>query len=170
MVDLKRCNYITGDKFSLSFGLSKIIEFLENCGKTPILIHNPELSSLKYFINSSKIEFTNIVDFQNAIDNSSNLFRVDLIILDLWHLNQIGDILLFKEAINKLNIDYIIISKKCHYKSSDDIRMYELSRVDDEKSFHSEYKISEKITGWSSTLANLAISYIRDKKIDDIFE
>lgn len=170
MIELKRCNYISGDKLSLNFGLSKIIDFFETCGRTPILIYNANLSSIKYYINSPKKEFLNFDDFRSLIDNRSNLFRVDLIVIDLWHLNKISDILLFKDEINKLNIDYIIISKKYHYKSTDDIRAYDLSRIDDDKTFHSEYKIVDKITGWSSTLNNLAISYIRDKKIDDIID
>ena len=171
MIEIKRCNYITGDNNSVSFGLSRIIEFLETSGRTPLLLYND--SSLKYFVNTSKIEFSSFSEFQDIIDNRSNLFRVDLLIIDLWYASRLDQILSYKSSIDKLNIDHIIISKSFHYKNSDDIRIYELAKLpDDEVSFkhQNNYKITEKIGGWSSNLNDLTISWKRDKKIDDIID
>jgi hypothetical protein len=169
MIEIKRCNYITGDNSSVSYGLSRIIEFLESSGRNPLLIYND--SNLKYFVDISKIKFSNYSEFQDIIDNRSNLFRVDLLIVDLWYVQRLDKIMSYKSLLDKLNIDHFIISKSFHYKSSDDVGIYELSKMpDDEIGFKNQnnYKVTEKIAGWSSNLNDLAISWKRDKKIDDI--
>ncbi len=171
MIEIKRCNYITGDNNSVSYGVSRIVDFLETSGRNPLLLYND--SNLKYFINGSKIKFDNFPEFQNILDNRSNLFRVDLLIIDLWYLKRLDQVINYKKLIDKLNIDYFIISESFHYKTSDDVRIYELSKMpDDEVGFKHQpnYKITEKIVGWSSNLNDLAISWKRDKKIDDIID
>ena len=72
----------------------------------------------------------------------------------------------YKSVIDKLNIDYIIVTKEYHYKSSDDVTDYHIrSEV---KDYKSEYWITDKISGWSSDIDSLKKSYIRDKKINQV--
>ena len=179
MIEIKRCNYVTGDAPSVSFGLSRIIDFLETSGRTPLFLSNPLKSLLlKYFIHTSRLDFEHISNLTNTLENKSNLFRVDLIIIDLWYIKTISSIIEFKELLDKVGIDYIIVSSKYHYKDSDDIRVYKIEKESIDVgnnslgSYHIpdyKYWITDKIGGWRSTIDDLIISYRRDKKIDDIF-
>lgn len=181
MIEIKRCNYITGDLNSVSYGLSKIINFLETAGRNPLFLFKPigysrSGSSLKSFIQTSKLEFNNRYEFQEIIDNKSNLFRVDLIVVDLLHLNSVSSVLDYKEMLDKVGVDYIIVSDKYHYKEGDDIFIYKIEKESVDTAnipYHfftnNKYFISEKVGGWRSSLDDLIVSYRRDKKIDDIF-
>ncbi len=169
MIPLKKCNYITGDINSVSHAVTRIISFLDDDGRNSLLFCKPRSSnstntSLKYFIDN-KFEFNNYEDFKNIIGTDGNLFRVDLLIFDFWHLN-LSSIIEYKILIDKLNIDYIIVAKEYHYKSSDDVTDYHVkSEIKDIKS---EYWITDKISGWTSELDSLKKSYIRDKKINQV--
>lgn len=175
MIEIKRCNYITGtDVTSVSFGLTKIVDFLDTAGRNPIFISKPDnKTSLKSLIRSSKLEFNNRYEFEELISNKSNLFRVDLIIVDLWHLNTVSSVMDYKVMLDKLNIDYIIVSNKYHYKVDDEnTRIYQIDReASDGVGWRLNYKyiITEKVAGWKATIDDLILSYKRDKKIDDIF-
>ena len=114
-----------------------------------------------------KINFNNIEDFTVVLNNKGNLFRVDLLVFDFWHLS-VSSIIEYKQVIDKLNIDYIILAKEYHYKSSEDVNDYHV-KIESRELYHSEYSITDKISGWTSNLENLSKSYIRNKKIDDIF-
>jgi len=176
MIEIKKCNYITGDSTSVSFGLSKIIDFLETAGRTPLFLSCPLKSiSLKYFIKTSKIDFLSLNDLSSTLSNTSNLFRVDLIVIDLWHLKTVSSVLEYKEILDKTGIDYIIVSSKYHYKEGDDVRIYKIERGSDSNINLNHipeyrYNITEKVGGWKSTMDDLILSYKRDKKIDDIFK
>lgn len=175
MIEIKRCNYITGsDVSSVSFGLTKIVDFLETAGRTPLFLSKPDnKTSLKSLIKSSKFEFNNRYEFEEIITNKGNLFRVDLLIVDLWHLSTVSSVLDYKQMLDKLNIDYVIVCTKYHYKVDDEnTRIYHIDKeVSDTVGWVSNYKyiITEKVDGWKSTIDDLILSYRRDKKIDDIF-
>src|ERR1035437_2117705 len=162
MIEIKKCNYITGDAASVSFGLSTIIDFLETSGKTPLFLSIPLKSiSLKYFVKTSKMDFIIKSDFESLLEDRSNLFRVDLIIVDLWHLKTIASVLEYKEILDRTGIDYIIISNKYHYKEGDDIRIYKIEKETiDTNNYLSEHRywITEKIGGWRSTVEDLILS------------
>lgn len=171
MIQIKRCNYITGGPHDVSYAVKKIIDFLEMEGRNAVLFCKPRNSSsnattLRYLMEP-KIEFNNLEEFTELINNKSNLFRIDLILFDFWHLN-VSSIIAYKEIIDKLDIDYIILAKEYHYKSSEDVNDYHV-KIESRDNYHNEYSITDKISGWSSNLENLSKSYIRNKKIDDIF-
>lgn len=177
MINLKRCNFVTGDLMSVSYAVNRIVKFLEDDGRNPLLFCKPRSSSsnttsLKYFIDN-KLEFNNFEEFKNIIKDDGNLFRVDLLIFDFWHLN-VSSIIDYKSVIDKLNIDYIIVAKEYHYKSSDDVTDYHVrSEIKNSQNIlnmdpRSEYWITDKISGWTSDLDALSKSYIRDKRIDTI--
>lgn len=169
MIPLRKCNYITGDITSVSYAVNRVINFLEDDGRNPLLFCKPRNStstntSLKYLIDN-KFEFNNFDEFKDILQERGNLFRVDLLIFDFWHLNLSG-VIEYKSVIDKLNIDYIIVAKEYHYKSSDDVTDYHIrSEV---KDYKSEYWITDKISGWSSDIDSLKKSYIRDKKINQV--
>jgi len=171
MIEIKRCNYITGNPSDVSYAVKKIVDFLDMEGRNPVLFCKPRSSNstattLKYLMDP-KINFNNIEDFTEVLNNKGNLFRVDLLVFDFWHLS-VSSIIEYKQVIDKLNIDYIILAKEYHYKSSEDINDYHV-KTESRELYHSEYSITDKISGWTSNLENLSKSYIRNKKIDDIF-
>ncbi len=175
MIEIKRCNYFTGDAHCLSSGMKDIISFLELTGINYLLLTPPrnntsdktiQSSTIKYYLDN-QLNFDNFEEFSDIINNKSNLFRVNLIIFDFWHLSS-PSISAWKKEIDKLDIDYFIIAKEYHYKSTDNVTDYHL---------HSEYKnmdknelfITDNINKWTATLNSLVKSYRRDKKINDIF-
>ena len=170
MIQVKRCNYITGNPSDVSYAVNKIVNFLEMEGRNPVLFCKPKRSSsgstIKYLLDN-KVEFDNHSQFKELIFDKGKLFRVDLIIFDFWHLN-VSSIIEYKSYIDKLNIDHIILAKEYHYKSSDDVNDFHI-KIESKELHINEYLITDKISGWSSNLSGLTKSYIRDKKIDQLF-
>ena len=175
MIEIKKCNYFTGDNNSISDGIKDIVNFLELAGRNYLLLTPPrnhdidkstQTNTIKYYLEN-QINFNNFNEFIEIIENDGNLFRVDLLVLDFWHLRP-NEISIWKKEIDILGLDHLIIAKEYHYKSSDDVTDYHLRR---------EYKIrgknelfiTDNINKWTATLESLIKSYRRDKKIDDIF-
>ena len=171
MIDIKKCNYIVGDKNPIYVGVSKIIDFLDVSGRNPIYLSKKD-STLRSYIRTSKLTFNNIDEFEKILRLKSNLFRVDLIFIDLLHIKNIKNILEYKELLDKTGIDYFIISKTYHYVDSDIyINVYKMERetnVNGKWSNDYQYYVTDIISGWKSTFSDLVISYKRDKKIDDV--
>lgn len=170
MIQIKKSNYITGDPSDVSYALSHIISFLETDGRTSLLICKPKKSAktqLLYFLDN-KIEFNNFNEFKIILENPSNLFRVDLLIFDFWGIS-VSTIIEYREIIDRLNIDYIIVAKEYHYKMSSDVGDYHVKREIKKNNRENDYCITDKISGWTSDLTELSKSWIRDKKIDQIF-
>ena len=175
-MELKRANFITGEKSAVSFGLSKILDFLDITGRNIIFLSKPKDSintSLKYILNFNKEEFNNIDDFKKLITNKSNLFRINLIVVDLWE-ESVNDVISYKEMLDKTGLDFIIVSDKCHYIiGSDDITVNSLEqdRESDTKKmkFETNYYIKNLITNEKYSFDSYKTSYIRDKKINDLF-
>ena len=173
MIQLKRCNYITGEPNELAFAVSDIIRFLETDGKTPLLLTPPKShdnggssTSLKYLYHT-QLNFTTLDEFTEILNNKANLFRVDLLIFDFYHLKPF-QITSYKKIIDNLGIDHIIIAKEYHYKTTDDVNDFHIRR--EYKDLHkNEVHITDNINKWTSTLKSLSVSYIRDKKIDNLF-
>lgn len=177
MIDLKRCNYITGDLAHVGYGVSDIINMLELSGMNCLLVTRPkpldssiknEITSLIHHMNPQYI-FKNFDAFEKLLSDKSNFFRTDLIVFDFWSINKIV-IHKYKELIDKLNIDYIIIAKEYTYKSNDDVTDYHISSQSDYNSttYTSERIIKDNINGWSSSFKSIKEAYIRDKKLDEL--
>lgn len=174
MIEIKKCNYFTGDNNSISDGIKDIVNFLELAGRNYLLLTPPrnhdidkstQTNTIKYYLEN-QINFNNFNEFIEIIENDGNLFRVDLLILDFWHLTP-NEISIWKKEIDILGLDHLIIAKEYHYKSSDDVTDYHLRR--EYKTRKSELFVTDNINKWTATLESLIKSYRRDKKIDDIF-
>lgn len=183
MIELKRCNYFTGDITCVSSAVSSIVKFLELDGRNPILFTPPKpidskgkITNLIYYINPLVV-WNDFEDFKSKIEDTSNRFRVNLMIFDFWNLSRTL-IPKYKELIDKLNIDYIIVAKEYIYKDSDDVADFHV-KIEYKDFSHnsstvymstkSETWVTNKIDGWTATLDSLKTGYIRDRKIDDIF-
>jgi hypothetical protein len=98
-------------------------------------------------------------------------------IFDFWTLSR-GLIPKYKELIDELGIDYIIVAKEYIYKDSEDVADFHVkseykdsapNSISGYMATRSEIWLTNKIDGWTATLDSLKTGYIRDKKIDDIF-
>lgn len=178
MIIIKRCNYITGDILDISSGVKQIVEFLELSGRICLLVTNGKpknsinISSLYSYLSNQYI-FDDIDDFINIINDKSNFLGADILIFDFWNLSRYL-ILDYKKEIDKLGIDHIIVAKEYHYKSTDDVTDYHLRREYKENwSLPSPFKerivVTDNINKWTSNFEDLVKSYIRDKKIDNLF-
>ena len=183
MIEIKRCNYFTGDIACVSSAVSSIVKFLEVDGRNPILFTPPKpmgskknITNLIYYI-SPYITWNDFEDFKCKIEDPVNRFRVNLMIFDFWTLSR-GLIPKYKELIDQLGIDYIIVAKEYIYKESDDVADFHVkteykdsspTSISGYMATRSEIWLTNKIDGWTATLDSLKTGYIRDKKIDDIF-
>ena len=179
MVPLKKCNWFTGHVSDLSTAVYQIINFLEIDGRNPLLIappkrgnqtqakENKSATSLVYLIDN-QISFKTFEEFKEILENKSNLFRVDLLVFDFWTLSS-SEIIEFKKEIDKLNIQHIIAAQEYYYKSSDDICDYHVRQEYKNLEILNIY-ITDKINNWTQSLQDLKISYLRDKKLDNLFD
>ena len=92
MISLKKCNYFTGSASNnVANAVSKIVKFLELDGYNHLLITPPNSSGSKDTntgINRSLpgyLEFKTFDDLEKLISDSSNLFRINLLIFDFWY-------------------------------------------------------------------------------------
>jgi len=176
MIELKRVNFISGEKNAISFGLSKILDFLDLTGRNIVFLSKPKndvKTSLKYIVNFNKKEFNNYKDFEDLVTNKSNLFRIDLIVVDLWE-ESVDSVITYKEMLDKTGLDFIIVSDKYHYIIGDNditVNRLEQDRNTDLKSmkFETKYYIKNEITNQKYSFDDYKLSYIRDKKINDLF-
>lgn len=170
MIPIKKFNYITGDASSITYGVNRIVDFLELEGRNVLLIcreKNYSSTGINYLVNNKK-EFTDTQSFRDIIEDKGNLFRVDLIVLDFWNLS-VSTIIEYLKILENLSVEFIILAKEYHYKSSDDVCDYHISQESGMRLHSNEFIITDKISGWSSNLSELKKSYIRDKKIEEIF-
>lgn len=170
MIPLKRCNYITGDSSSVSYGLDKIINFLELEGRN-IIVFFPKpksyYNSLTYFVNNRK-EYDGFDNLKSLMETEGTLFRVNLIILDIWHLRNLNKE--YIDLIKSTDIDFILVSRNYHYTSSEDVCDYHIKRESVSHRNSDQFFITDKINGWTTDLDALKISYIRDIKINKLFD
>ena len=174
MVDLKKYNYFTGDKSSVAYGVSDIVNFLDLAGYNYILFTPPKPTTSNkiydlclYHHLNNKIEFDNLNDFRNKISDKSNLFRVDLIVFDFWGIKKMNWSEYFKE-IENLSQKFIIVSKEFQYKSTDDVNDF-LIQTEYKDLHKTENWLTDKINGTTATIESLKRSYIRDKKLEHLF-
>jgi hypothetical protein len=177
MIDIKRCNYFTGELSQVGYAISDIVNILELEERNCLLVTKPkpidsstknEITSLIHHMNPQYI-FKNWDDFSKLLEDKNNFFRTDLIVFDFWSINK-ALIPKYKELIDKLDIDYIIVAKEYTYKTTDDVNDYHVSSESDYSStiYRNDRIIKDHINGWSATIKSLKEAYIRDKKLDDI--
>jgi hypothetical protein len=175
MVSLKKYNYFTGEISCVARGVSDIVNFFDLAGSNYILITPPKPQSsnkihdlcLFHYLNN-KLIISSFDDFVDKITNSSNFFRVDIIVIDMWSINK-SLIWKYLEKIEKLNLPIIIVAKEFHYKSNDDVNEFHI-RTEYKEMYKSEVWINDKINNTSSTTESLKLAYIRDKKLEYLFE
>jgi hypothetical protein len=172
-VELKRCNYLIS-KYNNSaiFAIAELIELWDLLGKNIKYLYPVETNNIG-LINCSKMQFESFSDFNKILSKNSNFFRIDLIVIDLWKFN-LNSVSVYKEVLEEMNIDYVIICSSCYYKETDDINLFDITKektgVPNIKSLKYNYIITEKQNGASYSIDDLYRLHIRNKKIDDIID
>lgn len=168
MIDLKKCNYITGDPLCVSYGVNKILKFFELEGRTILLIttsRQTTSTTLKYLFNN-RVEYSDYNTFKSILEDKGKLFRVDLIVADLWQLKNIANIGEYTKLLSESGIDHIVLARQYHYKDTDSVNDFHITR--ESSGIGDKYTINDSISNWSADIDSLIKSYIRDKKIDGI--
>jgi len=176
MINLKNINYFNGNTSDLRDGLTQIVKFMELDGLNSLLISplNKYISDINCIQLQQSIDnyitYSTFEEFEEILDNKSNIFRVDLLIFDLYYESKVL-IDSYIDIIKKLNIKHIlIICNEYYYKKSDCINDFTIIReYDNVKSKYVTY-LTDNINKWTSSIESLKISYIRDKKIDIIID
>ncbi len=195
MIDLKKYNYFTGDPKSIVFAVNHIVKFLEMDNYNPLLISSSDSTGLCHLIKGN-YNFDSYDEFREIVTNKSKLFRVNLLIFDFYYFRGFGE---YRKLIEDLNITSIIILPytlkgasidelfNSKIISNADVNYYEVSsnlntnfggfnvsqlkQTIKESSFANldNYTLTDKINNTSASLQAYKTSYIRDKKIDNIF-
>lgn len=174
MIDLKKYNFFTGEVNAVARGVSDMVKFFDLAGKNYILLtpEKPKSSGKMYDLClyhhlENKLEFNTFDNFVEQISNKSNLFRIDLLVFDFWSIQK-NNLWKFISEIENINIPSIIVSKEYSYKSTDDVNDF-LIRQEYKDLTKSDIWLNDKITNSSATIDSLKTSYIRDKKLENLF-
>lgn len=165
MIELKKYNYFTGETNDVSHGVSDIVKFMDLAGSNYLLITSR--SGCLYHFLSNKIVYHDVSCFEEIISNKSNLFRVDLLVIDLWSISDEQHHLYLK-CLSDLDIPILITASRYQCKIDDNVMEYSI-RKEYKGGFKSEVWISDKNKNWTTTISSLKKSYIRDKKIEGLF-
>jgi hypothetical protein len=84
-------------------------------------------SSSKQVYKISQIDFKSEDDVCKVLSDESNLFRIDLIVINLFNYS-IDQILYIKECLTSTNIKFVILSRDYSYSHNDNINVYNISR------------------------------------------
>lgn len=180
MIDLKKYNYFTGDPKSVVFAVNHIVKFLEMDNYNPLLISSGDSTGLCHLIKGN-YNFDSYDEFREIITNKSKLFRVNLLIFDFYYFRGFGE---YRKLIEDLNIaSIIIINNNINIDDAGHSNYYEVtSNKLQITNFNLKQSIREaslnglenliltdKINNTSASLQAYKTSYVRDKKIDNIF-
>jgi hypothetical protein len=182
MIFLKKYNFFTGTPNHISSVLLEVVNFLEVDNYNYVLFTpNKEKSCGLIYGLHSCILFNNFEEFEELVNDKSNLFRVNLIVIDLYQYKS-HQVTNFLKVIEKLDYKFIIIAKEYHYKSTDDVNDFHVEikynldpNITTPTSFNATRNLQSKfikdnINGWTTELDKLKGAYIRDKKIDSLFD
>lgn len=162
MLDIKRTNIISGIKSDVNYGLTKILDFLELIGKN-ILVLNKNESDINLFYNNKKY-FKNIDEYKSIIFDKGNLFRVNLIVLNLWG-ESIDTVIGYKKLLDKLNIDYILVSNTYKYENKNENLTVSIIEKENGK-----YYLKDKLNNDRYSFSSYVIQYKREMKLGKLFD
>ena len=195
MIDFKELNFITGQsRTDICIGLSNILKVYDNAGSNILTIYRDGHDvGIKGWMQSRKCEFRTNDDLNHILD--TELFRVDYILIDVYDESTKGMIenleriirlktqlpLIFvvgnneirqgKAAIkiNKFGTDWIKVKKNATF--------YQITSESNPHSHHQgipklmkKYHVEDMFSGWKTGFEELEKSYIRNEKIDRLFE
>lgn len=167
MLELRKWNYFTGEVGDVSRGVSQIVKFLDLSGYNYLLLTGDKSkNTCLYHFLDNKIVYDDVSGFSEIINNKSNLFRINLLVIDLWSIHKSTQYKYF-DILKKIDLPIIITSEEYTYVDSDDVNDFQI-RKEYKGMFKSEIWITDKINNTTATIESLKKSYIRDKKIEGL--
>ncbi len=161
MLELGKNNLFAGSYYPIS----EIISFYELVGRNQIFFYKEE-SNFHHSIKVKKIKYKKLSDLSDLI--FKNLFNIDLIIIN-------DDSLISLYEIRKITDIPIIVIKDKKPQPLPTVtfdKIYSFSVLETDMSYISSEKnrkVTDEINKWTSSVYELKKKWIREKKIDDIF-
>lgn len=162
MLEIRKTNIISGNERDVDYGLIKILNFLELIGKN-IIVLNCHDSKISIYYNNKK-EFKNFTEFKELVDESGNLFRINLIVLNIWNKN-IDTVLKYKSVLDEVGIDYILVSNTYKYENKNkDLTVSIIERE------NGKFYLNNRLTNERYSFSNYIIQYKRELKLRKFFQ
>jgi hypothetical protein len=175
----RKYNYFTSKYASGQFGcLRNILNFMDDDGYNFFLLLNVKdyyrspFNGFDYY----KVEFNGIKDLRYILEDKSNFFRVDIIVLDLMEM-ELGEILNHKRELETIGGDYkffIMCGDIDKMNIDGETKVFDIktSLVGDytKLQIKTAYEITDVGSGSKFTLYNMFESYKRKLKIDKILK
>lgn len=172
-------NYFTSEYASGQFGcLSSLMKFMDTDGYNFFLLLNTKDYYKSPFRGSVyyNVEFNDITDLRYILEDKSNFFRVDLIVIDLMEM-ELEDILRHKKELESIKGDYkffIMCGDVTKMDIDNETKVFDIktSLVGDQTilKIRTAYEIKDVKKGVSFTLSNLFDNYRRQLKIGKILK
>ena len=181
----RKYNYFTTKHYSGHFScLKRIVDFFENDGYNFFLLLNTKEFYKSPFRGSYTyhVEFNDITDLRYILEDKSNFFNVDVILIDLMEMD-IEDILEHKKELEKIEGDYKFLIM-CNYnvssesiKINGETKIFEIEHVLTRNiTFHKPskfghiYKLKDIDSDFKFDLDNLFETHLRKSKINKILK
>lgn len=144
-----------------------MIDFLEKAGKNIVFISDHEFKNTVHsLLKCSFIEVSGIEEFNEKINDSSNLFRCNLLIVDTENRNY-GTVKEYYNELKRLDIPFILSL------SSDVFNDFISDKKDEEDlgifRYSSDYEITDIVNKKSYSFESYKKSYIRNYKLSNLF-
>jgi hypothetical protein len=167
-MNINKLNIFTCKDVKLASGLSYILNYLELKGKNCILFHPikpidniSEHTYLESWTQINKISYNTLEDLMIKINTQSNLFRTDIVVIDLWNHNPLDYKLL--KLYKEISQNIILITKKV--PPSLDYNNHFIISFD-----KSELIIEDLINNLVYNFSDYIKMDIRNIKIDNLFD
>lgn len=171
MININKKNFISGGENEVNIGVSKIINFLDLVGTNVVLFHK----HINYHSDASQFKYSNIEDLFELLDNKANLFRADVIVVDMFK-DSVENVSKVEKYLYNIGLKFIIVSNNYHYVNNDEsINVYKISeeRIEGNTSGWDSYRNIYYITDMKNknkySFDQYIKSYVRNTKIKDIF-
>lgn len=185
MLDLAKYNWIScKDMRSLapSSFLNQFLPFLEIEGVVYFaLLPQYNNSSLSHFIENWKL-FKDREHLEEIVSDKGNFFRVNLVVLDLMFCKNLWEAKSYLDLLGGLDCQFLILISDWEPSKLEDSNFWEIEYVVTKDStsgggfilgglnMKSHILVTDKWQGWKSTLEDLRLAWVRDKKIGEFLD
>jgi hypothetical protein len=181
MLDLKKYNWFSpnsSDNLAISVMLRNILPFLEMEGYNSLTLVEGD----NYFINYGLLDnckfFRGREDLEKFAGDSGNLFRVNLVVLDLIFCQDLEEVNGYLTALGHLDVKFIILVGKPVPKRDSNSTFYSVESIFEQLAVLVPLTKPSKVRinlyniweDWKSDLDDLKMVWIRDKKISGFLD
>ena len=182
MLDLKKYNWFhpntSSDNFAISMMLRNILPVLEMEGYNSLTLVEGDNYSINYALLDNWKFFRGREDLEKFAEDSGNLFRVNLIVLDLIFCQDLEEVNGYLTALSHLDVKFIILVGKPVPKRDSNSTFYSVESIFEQLAVLVPLTKPSKVRinlyniweDWKSDLDDLKMVWIRDKKISGFLD